>query len=72
MTTFQELNFSPYACNVLDYVGRDGLVTANNQPVKIQHLTAGFVITIDYNQFTPMSNLDASYLLNSWQVGVKS
>jgi hypothetical protein len=69
-TVFREINFSPFAKNVLDYVGREGLVTYTGQPVKIEKpLALAFTVTIGSATRRDLSNLDASYWLNSQPTG---
>lgn len=64
------INFSPYATNVLDCVGRKDLVTPDGTPIEIRLDPCGFSILGRGAQLAgDLSNLGASYWLNSHEVG---
>lgn len=71
---FREIDFSPFRNNVLDYVGRIDLQTPNGTEVQIKKdmFGGGFTVIIGSKTFGPkMSNVEASYVLNAHQVGVR-
>ena len=66
------INFSPYAINVLDCVGQQNLVTPDGQPVSIrQDMRGWFIIQIGDERMETPDNLQASYILNQREVGIK-
>ncbi len=69
--THHPLNFSPFATNVLDCVGRADLLTRDGRAVRIENHVRGFEIYLDgkLECETPI-NTSASYFLNSLEVGV--
>ncbi len=66
-----EINFGPFATNVLDSVGRKDLCTSDGQKVEIRHYCpSGFTIYIGRAKVCEyVDNLQASYILNMAQVG---
>ena len=69
---FREINFGPYGTlNVLDAVGRIDLRTKGGQKVEVKRYTpGGFTIYIGgVRMHENLDNLQASYALNSAQVG---
>ena len=68
--TFREINFSPFANNVLDFVGRNDLVTSAGERVLLSRSGLDFIIAIGYLKWETDDNIEASYILNSCQVGV--
>jgi len=67
---FELINFSPFASNVLDFVGAPDLRTPNGLFVAITHDTRGFTITIDGKPVAEgEGNVSASYALNTRNVG---
>ena len=70
-TNFTEINFSPFASNVLDYVNAEGLQTIRGEKVTISRDRLEFVITVDGKEAGRTDdNLSASYILNSMEVGL--
>ncbi|MEN6317867.1 MAG: hypothetical protein ABFD82_03785 [Syntrophaceae bacterium] len=69
MKTFKEINFSPFATNVLNCLGSDDLVTANGVKAKISQYGSDFIVTIGDTVYDGLSNIDASYVLNMNGVG---
>ena len=68
---FHEINFSPFSNNVLDYVGRPDLHTIKGSKVNISHDVGGFTLKLDGQvKALKLSNTEASYTLNKWQVGI--
>ena len=67
--THIEINFSPFATNVIDCIERDDLITPDGKSVQIKQSGLGFVITIGTVISDILDNLSASYLLNTNQVG---
>ena len=65
-----EINFSPFATNVLDWVDKPGLTRPDGTPVKVTRDRSVFVITIGEKRLTASSNVEASYILNSCQAGI--
>jgi len=65
----KEINFSPFATNIIDCCNRDDLCTPSGIQVTIKNLTGGFTVYIGTNQWDDLSNAEASYILNSNQVG---
>ncbi len=66
------INFSPFAQNVLDYVGRENLRTASGKVVAIYQTGSGFDIFIDGTSVAQdVDNLQASYILNTNEVGIQ-
>lgn len=74
MRTHKEINFSPFATNVLDHVYDENLTTPNGDKVLIGQETNGdFYIRINGELIGHhLSNLEASYILNTNCVGVPS
>ena len=72
MKTHHEINFSPFATNVLDWVDKSGLQTPDGQPVHITRNGMAFVIWFKGDKRETYDNLEASYILNSNEVGVAS
>lgn len=71
--THNEINFSPFCHNVLDYIPAVDLCTPSGQPVKITRDGMQFVIRVDgVEVYRGDDNLSASYALNMRQVGYKS
>lgn len=69
--THHEINFSPFATNVLDAIDRTDLVTPEGTPVRIrQSSSCCFVIDIGPAHYETRDNLVASCILNTNQVGV--
>ena len=68
----KEINFSPHANNVLDFVGRLDLSTPKGERVLISYIGMHFIITVGTKIFDTAINTTASYLLNTHQVGVNS
>ena len=68
--THQEINFSPYANNVLDFIDRKNLVTPQGDIVRITRDGMKFKIMIGNMPFYTYYNIQASYILNSAQVGI--
>ena len=66
----KEINFSPYANNVLDFIDRDDLVTPTGEAVSITRQGMDFKIQIGAHHSIAYSNHDASYVLNTHQVGI--
>lgn len=73
---FTLINFSPFATNVLDCINRTDLVTRTGYPVRLEQTMNGlFRITIDTGKIDGvireenLSNVAASYLLNSYDIG---
>ena len=67
---FHEINFSPYATNVIDCRGREDLCTIDGLDVDIKlTVGSGFTIVVGNHKHDNLNNLSASYLLNSLQVG---
>jgi hypothetical protein len=67
------INFSPFAYNVLNAVGRTDLITPDGKSVSVERSGMDFVICIEGVEVarTP-DNLSASYVLNMREVGVKA
>ena len=70
--THHEINFSPFATNVIDVIERTDLVTPAGLPVSIKRNSYGFVIDIGGLHYETNDNLQASRILNTNQVGVQS
>jgi hypothetical protein len=69
--SFHEINFSPFATNILDHVGSTHLATAGGEKVKIEQSMCGeFVVSIGAESFPRLSNLEASRLLNQRRAGI--
>ncbi len=73
---FHEMNFSPFATNVIDCTARTDLCTPDGIGVKIEQDFAGlFTVTLGEGdkavRHDNLTNLRASYLLNSFQVGYR-
>ena len=68
----QEINFSPYSNNVLDYTNNDKLETPDGNPVNITQSGLDFIIVIGHELYHTNCNLEASYILNTHQVGIKT
>jgi len=66
----EEINFSPYATNVLDCLDRTDLSTPYGDKVNIKMVGMEFEIEIGDRLFTAYSNTEASYILNSFEVGI--
>ncbi len=66
-----EINFSPYANNVLDYVGRMDLETADGRYVLVQRDGVNITVIIDDVRYEKLSNVQASYVLNCNQAGIQ-
>lgn len=72
LESFNEINFSPFASNVLDYVGREDLCTVGGAKVTIKRPGMSFEISIEgESKYVTDSNLDASSYLNRKQVGIR-
>ena len=70
---FNAINFTPFQNNVLDFVDRPGLVRSNGDEVTISRMGDGaFVITIAGRKYETKDNVEASYILNSAQVGMNT
>jgi len=69
-TMFTEINFSPYAENIIDYVDNPNLSTPDGTKVRIHMFNLHFSIHIGDTVHEISDNLAASYLLNINQVGV--
>jgi hypothetical protein len=70
MSTHREINFSPFAVNVLDAVDDPTLCTPDGTPVKVGRRGMDFTIRIGGQLVTDTAdNLDASCVLNCHQVG---
>ena len=68
--THREINFSPFATNVLDVVKWPYLCTPDGRKVEVERNGMSFAIIIDGKTITDSAdNLGASYILNSNQVG---
>lgn len=68
----REINFSPFANNVLDYVGKDNLSTPGGQKVEIDRAGMGFRVKIGGKVVADkQDNLGASFALNMAQVGTR-
>lgn len=66
-----EINFSPYANNILDFTERNDLITPKGERVSITNLYGrGFKIAIGEHEFMTQDNWEASFVLNSAQVGI--
>jgi hypothetical protein len=70
-THHKEINFGPFATNVLDVVDRRDLVTPTGEEVTVRVCSRGFVIDIGNTRYETKDNLQASYILNTHQVGTK-
>lgn len=69
-TVFSEINFSPFANNVLDWIDRPNLVTFDGRPVKLTRNGMKFIVVIGEEKvYEGTSNLSASYALNMNRVG---
>jgi len=69
--TFQQITFSPFSNNVLEYVDNKKfyLYTIDNKKVTIKHFIK-FTISIEGKEdFITDNNIQASYYLNINQVG---
>ena len=68
--TFVEINFSPYATNVLDWIGRPGLFAKNGDSVMVNRSGGGFIIYVNGVEIVKTDyNTAASFELNRRQVG---
>lgn len=66
---FHEINFSPFATNVLDCIGVTNLYTRTLRHVQIKQFN-NFVVEIDGKSvFSSDDNVAVSYFLNSQGVG---
>ena len=69
--TFREINFGPYANNILDFIDRTDLVTPKGSPTRITRPGMDFVILINgLPVVSTIDNVEASYVLNYYQIGV--
>ena len=66
----QEINFSQFKSNVLDFVDRKDLVTPDGDKVLITRQYMDFKIVIGNKVHITPYNSQASYILNSAQVGI--
>lgn len=66
----QEINFSPYANNVMDFIDHGNLVTPKGDKVRITRRGTQFIIVIGEKVHSTSYNAQASYILNSAQVGI--
>jgi hypothetical protein len=69
MKEFKEINFSPYATNVLDWQYEEGLITKDGRNVMIKRYNMEFIITIGKEEYRTYTNVEASYILNKNQTG---
>jgi len=68
---YSEINFSPFQNNVLDYINKE-LVNWKGEQVFIRQDGIDFVIIFDGKEvYRASDNLDISYFLNQYQVGIK-
>jgi hypothetical protein len=67
--TFHEINFSPFATNVLDVIGDKTLCRSDGTEVTVVRRNGGFEVHIGANVRWADSNAAASYILNMAQVG---
>jgi hypothetical protein len=66
---FKEINFSPFATNVIDCIGRNDLITQDGRLVSILRNMTEFVIIIDGEIHRTKDNVTASKILNDCPVG---
>ena len=66
---FHEINFSPFATNVLDVIGDSTLCRSDGTAVAVERRNGGFEIRIGANVRWTDDNAAASYILNMAQVG---
>lgn len=69
MKIFQAINFSPFAHNMLDYIGRADLVTAKGIPVNLRRSGNKFACNIGAEHVETDDNVAMSYFLNIHEVG---
>ena len=61
---------APYATNVLDLVGRQGLCTPDGRKIEVKRSMIDFMCEVEGEKvFITPSNLVASRFLNSYEVG---
>lgn len=66
------INVSPFATNVLDLVGRQGLCTPDGRAISVSRSSSDFVVRVEGEApFTTPDNIVASRFLNSFEVGTK-
>lgn len=71
MTPKNPIRFSPYANNVLDYIGTP-LEDAAGVPILILRSNMDFVVYVNgIEQFRSKSNIEVSYYLNQRETHVK-
>lgn len=69
-TCHHPIQFNPFTNNVLDYVGREDLITPDGDSVKIVcRMGGGFDVTIKGKTEKNFNNLAASAWLNKHHVG---
>lgn len=67
---FKQIIFSPFHSNVLDFVGKPGLVTRSGQAVTISRSGLDFSIQVEnLKPYLTPDNIAASYFLNVHEVG---
>lgn len=71
MPEFHRITVGAFWTNVLDLVGKEGLVTRSGEPVTITRSGSGaFIIQVgNIKRYESDSNSEASFILNSWEVG---
>lgn len=67
----QEIHFSPFATNVIDCLNRTDLQTPYGKSVSIKMVGMDFVIKIGEEKYFAHTNSEASYILNTYEVGIK-
>jgi hypothetical protein len=70
MKEFKGINFSPFQNNVIDFLGREDLITRSGIPVTLRQFGMEFKINIGADYLSTYSNTEASYFLNTREVGI--